>query len=79
VSRCRSCGAQIRWANTERGKVIPLDPEPVPAEGPGRFVLRHDNGYLLAVAVPGGAYPDEPNFVAHFSTCPNAKQHRRSA
>jgi hypothetical protein len=30
VSRCRSCGAAIRWATTVNGKRMPVDDEPVP-------------------------------------------------
>jgi hypothetical protein len=74
MSRCRSCNAPLLWAKTEKGHRIPLDPEPVPADGPGLFVLRHG----VAVAVPPLAYPDEANYISHFSTCPQADQHRRS-
>lgn len=80
MSRCRSCEAPILWARTEKGRRIPLDPEPY--EGPepaGLFVLREPDARTpLAVAVPPGAFAGEPNYRSHFATCPNAALHRRS-
>jgi hypothetical protein len=73
MSRCRSCAAVIVWADTEHGRHIPLDAEPVGADEPVTFVLRDG----VAIAVPAGVFPDEPHFVTHFSTCPNADAHRR--
>jgi hypothetical protein len=62
------------WATSERGKSIPLDPEPYRGDSPaGLFVLRG----RVAVAIPAGAFPDELRFVSHFSTCPDAAEHRR--
>lgn len=62
---CRSCGQRIVWVETERGRRMPVDAEPVP----GHFVITHGprNG---AVAT------QVPVYVSHFSTCPNADQHR---
>lgn len=74
---CRGCGAEMRWALTDKGKGIPLDPEPV-ADGnlvldseaaDGRPVVRYvrkgeDTGIL-------------PRYVAHFATCPEAKEFRK--
>jgi hypothetical protein len=62
------------WATSERGKSIPLDPEPYRGDSPaGLFVLRG----RVAIAVTPDAFPGEPRFVSHFSTCPNAAEHRR--
>lgn len=80
MTRCRSCKAPILWARTERGKNMPLDAEPyVGPEPGGLFVLREpDEPKPLAVAVPPGAFPDEPHYRSHFATCPHAADHRRS-
>jgi len=80
VSRCRSCGAEIRWVLTERGKRMPLDPEPYHGDSPaGLFVLRgHDQLVPTAIAAPAGAFEEEPHFRSHFASCPHAEQHRRS-
>jgi hypothetical protein len=77
VSRCASCGAQIRWCRTEAGKQIPLDWEPRPD---GNV---HVYSGLAYVYGPGAAPLElhrehgEPLYVAHFSTCPNAGAHRK--
>ena len=59
---------------------MPLDAKPVdPYDNPaGLFVLRERNQQTpLALAVPPGAFPDEPYYRSHFATCPDADQHRR--
>jgi len=74
MSTCRSCGAPILWATTEWGKSIPLDPEPYQGDSPsGLFVLRG----RVAMAVPPDAFPEEPHYVTHFATCPDAGDWRR--
>lgn len=72
MSRCRSCDAPIRWARTEAGKSMPLDPNPVPD---GNVVLLDDDRVhvLHADESADGA----PTYVSHFATCPKAKDHRR--
>jgi hypothetical protein len=72
-SQCRSCSAEVIWAKSERGNWIPLNAAAVHPAGQGHFVLRGD----VAVAVPSLVFEDEPHYVSHFSTCPNAEQHRR--
>lgn len=68
MSRCRSCGTEIKWAKTETGKSMPLDPTPVP-DGNVELV----NGIAH---VHGGAdleHAQATNTVlhkAHFATCP---------
>jgi len=41
MSRCRSCGAEIRWARTVKGKAIPLDQDPTVT---GNVLLVHGPG-----------------------------------
>lgn len=67
---CKSCGAAIEWHKTTAGKNIPIDPEPHP-EGNVAF----ERG--LAVVTKPGSKPKM--YRAHWSTCPNADQHRSSA
>jgi len=75
VSRCRSCDAPLLWARTERGRRIPLDPEPYTGPEPGGlFVLRDD----VAIAVSPGAFEGEPLYRSHFVTCPHANDWRRT-
>jgi hypothetical protein len=77
MSACRSCGADIIWARTERGSKMPLDAEPV-TEGQHRFVLRDRSSSEgpLAIAAWGLDPKTDPHYVSHFATCPNADQHR---
>lgn len=72
VARCRSCGAAVRWVKTEHGKRMPLDAAPAAPDARGLFVIRDDT----AIAVPALAFPDEPNYVSHFATCPDADEWR---
>jgi len=71
VSACRSCFAPIIWRNTEKGRPIPLDPEPTP-NGDVR-VDEHGTAHVL---------PNEPRLGtdelhrSHFATCPDADRHR---
>lgn len=84
MAECRSCGAEILWAQTERGSSIPLDPVPDPR---GNLVIEVDgpgDGWppahvrRTAVYVREGERPDEPRYLAHFATCPQAESHRRA-
>jgi hypothetical protein len=80
MANCTSCGREIEWSkNTATGKMIPLDPHPKP----------DGNIVKLATSDPGGATmirtvrkdnpapPGADLYVSHFSTCPNAANHRR--
>jgi hypothetical protein len=67
VSSCRSCGAAIVWTSTERGRLMPVDAEPVArglrlepaADGPPRALVTDI-------------------YASHFATCPNADTHRQT-
>jgi hypothetical protein len=72
TATCRSCGAPIVWAITERGKRIPIDPQPNLAGnltitpepfGPPRAAVTRDVG-------------DGRRYLSHFTTCPHAAAHR---
>lgn len=81
MSVCRTCAAPILWARTERGKRIPLDVDAyVGEDARGLFVLREadDPEGPLALAA-WGLEGTEPHYRSHFSTCPDAVAHRRSA
>lgn len=65
MSKCSSCGADIWWVRTEKGKRMPLDAKPeqrVIVDGDG-----HDEPVGRVVKV----------WTPHWATCPNAEQHRR--
>lgn len=71
--RCRSCRAPILWAVTEKGRRIPLDPEP---RADGNLVL-HVQAMGSPLAVFAGSGHVGIRYVSHFATCAHAAQHRR--
>lgn len=71
MSRCSSCSAEIVWAQTVTGKLMPVDAEPSPR---GNVVLAQEGEKLVAFV---SAAPVDGGHLSHFSTCVNADQHRR--
>ena len=86
---CKSCGAAVEWATTEKGKRMPVDAEPV--EG-GNILLSHRKVGQPPVALYQSAEqiaklaaehersPQEGPlrlYVSHFSTCPQAPGWRK--
>ncbi len=77
---CRSCEAMILWVlllnrNTGKCKPHPVDPVPKPEGNIERKRGNHSSkwyGQIVPKEAREGAL-----YVSHFSTCPNAKQHRR--
>lgn len=81
-AKCRSCGAAILWVLTTAGKRMPLDATPTPdgtvsIDPGGRATVRtkDDLADVDRAAALGGPRPRL--YRAHFSTCPQAAQHRR--
>lgn len=77
MARCRSCGAEIVFITTTRGKKMPCEAEPVWFDemvgGPDTVVTR--NGEVIRATIhEGGA---EEGYVSHFANCPGADLHRR--
>jgi hypothetical protein len=76
VAECSSCGATINWAKTIKGRPIPLDPDPSPQ---GNVILSEE-GTALVYRDPSAVaprYANEPHYLSHFATCPNADTHRK--
>ena len=61
MTKCKSCGAGIIWAETPKGSRMPMDAEPVTSG----FTI--EKGKLVRVHL----------YESHFATCPNADKHRR--
>lgn len=68
---CRSCGAPIVFAETVKGRRMPLDRTPDPD---GTIWML--DGIARTDQAPSG-YPG-PFFTTHFVTCPDAKKWRKS-
>ncbi len=66
MSKCRSCGADIFWVKTLRGKSMPIDYDKDLAEEFERAAMyKHTVDF------------DPARMRSHFSTCPEADQHRK--
>jgi hypothetical protein len=77
VKHCRSCHAEIIWAETGRGVSMPVDAE-VSAFGTVTLDLRPSPAKPLARVVPGKlAFGRRDLRRPHHSTCPYAAEHRR--
>lgn len=79
MSYCRSCGAEIRWIKMRSGKNMPVDAakRTIKKDG-GHEVLVTEDGELIRgtfASLEEGA--NGVGYISHFSTCPNANQHRR--
>jgi len=79
ISRCRSCSAEIVWAETTGGERMPLDVRP--AAG-GNVRLVDDNGTRRAHVVGSTIDLFDPDddgtrFMPHFVSCPDAGSWRR--
>ena len=80
MSKCRSCGAEIKWIKMASGKSMPVDAKPI------SFVLTHpgEEKALTLVTDEGkiarGYYDpsgDKTGYTSHFATCPNAESFRK--
>jgi hypothetical protein len=83
MATCRSCGATVVWVKVN-GRPHPCDPDPAtmvvshvvvnPATGNGR-VLKADDLEQAESWVAFGATVHR----SHFSSCPNAAEHRKAS
>lgn len=78
VDHCKSCNALIIWAQTTKGKAMPVDAVPDP--DCGNVVLTPRDGRSPLATVYGKTSPPPAGALlrtAHFATCRQAAQHRR--
>lgn len=76
-ANCKSCGAEILWVKTIKGRGMPLDSQPSPRGN----VIISENGTALVYREPSAIaarYENEPRYLSHFATCKNADQWRKS-
>lgn len=74
MSTCRSCGARITWLETDGGKKIPVDEDPVPY---GNIVVIGGMAHVIGTRDVSELAFVEPRYRSHFATCPQAKEWRR--
>lgn len=70
-TRCSSCGAPVTWCRTEKGKAMPVDPTPTER---GNLIVAGTACRVATLFDPPGE-----RFTSHFSSCPNAAQHRKKS
>jgi hypothetical protein len=67
---CRGCGMEVLWVTTEKGKSMPLDPEPDPR---GRFCFLGEvddmDRKVVHYLKSNESYQDKVMFASHFATC----------
>lgn len=73
---CRGCGKEIAFIKTVKGKIMPVDPEPmyfIPSGGPNTYVMI--DGSVQRGREPGIG-DGEPwiGYRSHFATCPAREQ-----
>ena len=77
IAACKSCGARIFYARIRKKKDQTLS-EPHPFDA---AMTPERKGYVIdsegVMHHNANAGPDERVFRSHFSTCPNAPQHRK--
>ncbi len=76
ASECRSCKALILWVEWPSGKKMPVDAGP---KSTGNVVITYSPkvNKLLAEPFSEKRHEGRRRFVSHFTTCPQATQHRR--
>ena len=80
MSKCKSCGAEIKWITTVNGKSMPVDAEPVQfhQDPAGREIFVTKGGAVVRGTTAKADDKDaETGYNSHFATCPFADQHRR--
>jgi hypothetical protein len=81
MTACRSCYAEILWAQTEDAR-IPLDVEPVEIAAVGLVAYNPETGRARVLNTESLGKIDAWRsggvtvHRAHFATCPSAPQHR---
>ena len=78
MSRCKSCGAPIKWIKMKSGKTMPVDAKPITYKcdlHKGNLTLITPDGKVAKGFFDPGS--DKIGYTSHFDTCPNAGKHRR--
>ena len=78
MSRCKSCGADLKFIKLKSGRWNPCDNIKHTLKiGEGNEVLITEKGEIIRgtfASVEDGANAE--GYISHFATCPNASQHR---
>lgn len=83
ASRCESCGAQIFWIKTSKGKWLPVNRRAImctPVQKGGHTFVLVDGSTVQALPEGAVRYDGVDSviaFEAHFATCPDADAFRK--
>lgn len=80
MTKCRSCGAEIIWVETENGKKMPCNSDPVTywKNAKGKATIVTPNGEVCKADLEGDINKATGyGYISHFATCPQADKHRR--
>ena len=89
-SKCRSCGARVTWAITQKGNSMPLDAQSVLdgkfflvtdyADGSKREQEEYETISTESDNETAANYraTNRSRYTSHFATCPNAAKHRKA-
>lgn len=72
---CQSCGAGVAWARTPKGEGLMVDLDPR-ADGNLELIVDHLRRRWASVTRRATS-TTTVRYVAHFASCPHAKEHRR--
>ena len=73
MSACKDCGREIDWMQTEKGRYIPVDPEPefvIEGDGDEHFYTEEEGVLTGRRATPEDKINTPLGFVPHWRTCP---------
>lgn len=80
MTKCRSCGAEIKFIRLTSGKWNPVDiAKRTFVKDEGEETLVTDAGEIVKgrfASMEAGANAE--GYISHFATCPNANAHRRN-
>lgn len=79
TSKCRSCGAEIMWIETKKGKKMPLDAEPLHQQELDpklTYATFTDTGEYRCYKGDEIAVLSKPLYTSHFATCPQSDDWR---
>jgi hypothetical protein len=74
ISNCRTCGAEIVWAEMPSGKMNCFDVKTSPS---GMWALDDRSSPPKAAKIVRAEGSSEPGFTSHFAGCPQASAWRR--
>ena len=80
MARCKGCGAEIVWIKTTAGKALPCDAPLVmyaARKGAKGRSVTPSGAILAADVVDDPAQAHGVGHIAHWATCPAARQFRK--